>query len=209
MSNMRFSRLTAVNRILMFAGEQPVNSLSDDGINDTALAEAALDQCTAEIQKEGLTVNTEIHTYAPDVEGNIYLPTGTLRVDAVKFNRNVTQRGYQPTRLYDLDNNTYTFTDEIEINLVVGIAFEDLPMDIQFAIVDKAARMYQMITVGDTNMDQILAEQELRSRMGMMRANEEQGDFNLFKNMNNNAYWAVTRLRKPSAKYKGLIDNGY
>ena len=208
MANMRFSRLTAVNRILMFAGEQPVNSLSDDGINDTTLAEALLDQCNAEIQKEGLHVNTEIFTYTPDEDGFISLPSGTLRVDCPKFNRNVTQRGYQPTRLYDLDNNTYVFTDDIEIEIVIGMAFEDLPADIQFAIVDKAARMYQMSTVGDVNMDAILSEQELRSRMGMIRANEQQADFNLFSNMNNNAYWAVKRIRRPSAKYKGLIDNG-
>lgn len=208
MANMRFTRLMAVNRILRGAGEQPVNSLTEDGINDTVLAESILDECTAEYQKDGLHTNTEMVTYSPDSEGFITLPSGTLRVDAQRFDLNVTQRGYQPTKLYDIDNRTFVFTKSIDLVITVAIPLEDLPIDIQFAVIDRAARMYQMVTVGDQKMDALLAEQEMRSRIAARIADDDQGDYNLFNNMNTSAYWAVNRIRKPSRRYDGLLDHG-
>lgn len=204
MSNLRFTRLKAVNRMLAAAGEQPVSSLAEDNLNDTTMAESILDATTAEILKDEVYTNTEFLDYEPDVEGFINLPEGTLRVDSSDPTDEVTQRGYAPCRLYDLKNSTYVFTDTMTLKITYAVPYEELPIDVQFLIVDKAARYYSAIVTGDSGtLAALLQEQEMRSRSGMKTAMSEQGDYNLFKNPDNNAYWAILRMRKP--KFTGRL----
>lgn len=206
-TNLRFTRLTAINRMLRSAGEQPVNSLTEDGINDTSVAEAILNECSAELQSEQPYSVTEWLEYEPDTNGYINLPDGTLRVDAQYRTDEVTQRGYSPCRLYDLENNTFVFTESVMLQLTIGIPFEDLPIAEQLMIVDKASYMYSVLTQGDTAaVHQLLAEQALLSRARFRAANAEQGDYNLFRNMNTNAYWAVSRQRRWS-RTSGRLAN--
>ena len=205
MANHSFTRLLAVNRILRGAGEQPVSSLTEDGINDTAIAEAILDETTAEYQKDGLTVNTEYVTYTPDADGFIVLPINTLRADGQSDSDQYTVRGYQPKKLYDLENNTYVFTEDVDLVLTQGLDFTELPVDIQFAIVDKAAMLYQMITVGDQGMHATLSQQALQSRITAKIADDAQGDYNLFDNPRTNAYWMRKRTRRQNLNNRGLI----
>lgn len=205
MANHSFTRLLAVNRILRGAGEQPVSSLTEDGINDTAIAEAILDETTAEYQKDGLTVNTEYVTYTPDADGFIVLPINTLRADGQVDSDQYTVRGYQPKKLYDLENNTYVFTEDVDLILTQGLDFTELPIDIQFAIVDKAAMTYQMITVGDQGMHATLSQQALQSRITAKIADDSQGDYNLFDNPRTNAYWMRKRTRRQNPNNRGLI----
>ena len=204
MSNARLTRLTAVNRMLAAAGEQPVSSLAEDNINDTTIAENILDQTTAEILKNKLYTNTELLDYEPDENGYIYLPVGLLKVDSTDPLEEVTQRGYAPCRLYDLKNNTYVFEDTITLEVTYVVPFEDLPIDVQFAIADRAARYYSAIVTGDTGtLANMLAEQSMRSNADMQAGMAEQGDYNLFANPDSNAYWAVIRTRRP--KYSGRL----
>ncbi len=204
MSNLRFTRLTAVNRMLAAAGEQPVSSLAEDNLNDTTMAESILDATTAEILKDETYTNTEFLDYEPDIDGYINLPSGVLRVDSSDPTLEVTQRGYSPCRLYDLKNNTYVFDDTITLKVTYGLPFDEVAIDIQFLIVDKAARYYSAIVNADgPTLAALLQEQEMRSRAGHKTAMSEQGDYNLFKNPDSNAYWAVLRSRKP--KFTGRL----
>jgi hypothetical protein len=206
MANPRFTRLLAVNRMLAAAGEQPVSSLAEDNINDTTIAEQVLDATTSEFLKDTLYTNTEMLVYEPDQNGYIYLPEGTLRVDGIYSTDEVTQRGYAPCRLYDLKNNTYVFTDSITLFVTYSVPIQDLPIDVQFAIVDRAARYYSALVTGDTaTLGQMLAEQDMRSTAGLKAAMAQQGEYNLFKNPDSNAYWAVLRVRKP--KFSGRLSD--
>lgn len=169
-TNMRLTRLTAVNRILRGAGENPVNSLSADGLNDTALAEAVLDEVNVTIQLRGLTANTQIETRNMDADGFIQLPDNCLRAlgSGDDVDRVFVMRG-SPPKLYDVQESTFVFTAAVELELVMGLDFDALPPAHQFEIVDNAARLYQAQTVGDRGVDGMLNEISQLSRIQSRR----------------------------------------
>lgn len=199
----RLSRLQAVNRIIRAAGEQPVNSLTDDGINDTLTAETILDECTLKhLIEMHLETTAFTRTYQPDDNGYILLPQNTLSVDAVDPNVHVVQRGTTSIKLWDIDNDTYVFEEDVEIRVVFGMKFDELPAASQFAIADAAAVEYQMLMQGDALVNQHLSSVALRSNILARQEDSTQKDRSLFSNMRTNAYWAVRRHAKQ------FIDRG-
>lgn len=169
----RFTRLDAVNRMLRAAGEAPVNSLSDDGLNDTSIAEDLLDETSIEVQLEGFLANRQIEVRNIDSEGKIRLPENCLRVESAgeQGGRILSMRGSTPPLLWDNDNNTDVFTESMELQMILGLEFTDLPPDMQFYVVDNAAQLYQAVTLGDKNVDGVLGAVAAQSRM-RARAND-------------------------------------
>lgn len=179
------SRLAAVNRILRSASEAPVSSLTADGVNDVSVAEAVLDETNLWVQLEGLQCNTTVELRNPTTDGFILLPPDTLRADAVEENAdmNVCIRGAGlQTRLFDIDNRTFVFSDPVKIEITIGLPFTDLPTPQQFHVCDAAARIYQMQTRGDADMDRIMAEIAAASRTFARAENIRTADVNINDN---------------------------
>lgn len=190
------SKLEAVNRILRFAGEYPVSSLSSSGLNDTLVAERILDETTIQYQLPGQNFNTVVTTYSPDSSGKIHIPDETLWVDTTSshLNRNVVQRGRSPTYLFDLDNNTDIFEDTLKIRIAVKIDFQDMPTADQFSVTDTAARLYQMTVVGDATQDALIAETAFMSR-AMARASDIRSrDWGFMSNLR--SYWPASAANR-------------
>lgn len=181
----KLTRLDAVNRIRRAAQEYPVNSLSDGTINDTGIAEACLDECNTMVQIEGQYCNTTVQTRAIDSNGHILLSNNTIHADAhgADAGLNVTVRGSKDNvKLFNLDDNSYVFENDVELEIVEGIPFEELPVHIQYWVVDQAALLYQAQTTGDLNMTQLLANIAANSR-SFARANEiRQSDSSILRN---------------------------
>jgi hypothetical protein len=197
------SKLDAVNRILRASGEYPVSTLSVTGSNDVTLAVQTLDELTLYCQMQGLNCNTVVKTVLPDANGIIYIPDTTLSVDVFgnDMNRNIVQRGRNPTYLFNIDDNTDVFEIGVEVNIkiVAALIFEDLPTADQFDITDQAARMYQMATVGEKDQDRILQEISFNSRARSRAADMRSRDINAFTS-NTKSEWAyigARRLRGP------------
>lgn len=170
------SKLEAVNRMLVAAGEFPVSSLTVSGSNDVTIAVQLLDESTTMIQMAGTNTNTIYKTLTPDIEGKIYVNDNIIHVDTVEesMSRNVAVQGRNPTYLIDLDNEgTDIFEEgtELKVKLVTNLSFDDLETADQFYAVDHAARRYQFLTVGDRATDGILNEQAQYSRF-MARAKD-------------------------------------
>lgn len=161
------TKLTAVNRMLRGAGEYPVNTLEDTGVNDTDVAQDLLDETNMQVQMLGLNFNTEKFTYTPNSDGNIIISDNTLYVVGDEDDRfkQITQRGKNPTLLYDLTNNTDVWDEDVTVKITVLYPFEEVPTPIQFEITDLAARIYQMVSIGDTNMDAVLNQMAVISRV--------------------------------------------
>lgn len=163
----KMTKLQAVNRMLRSANEYPVVSLTDDGVNDTNIAEDVLDETNFMVQIEGQNCNTTEEERHPTTEGYILLPDGTLHVEAMDEDRgiNVTVRGARgDMKLYNVDDNTFVFEDSIKLKMVIGLDFEELPTPMQYWVTDMAARLYQATTVGDFGMDRLLQEIAASSR---------------------------------------------
>ena len=152
-------RLGAVNIMLAGASETGVNTLVDDGINDTDVAQLTLDHETLKVFGKGWNFNSITKTLTPDNDKHIAISTNYLRVDGENndYRRHFTVRS---NLLFDLDNDTNEFDDTVDLCVVQNLEFEDAPMHIRYYIAHRAARIYQMKANGDLEADAILAKEE-------------------------------------------------
>lgn len=193
------SKLEAVNRMLVAAGEFPVSTLTVTGSNDVTIAVQILDETVTLIQMAGTNTNTLFTTLTPDVNGKIYVADNIISLDTTGFSRDksVALEGRNPTYLIDLDNErTSIFAQgtELEVKLVLNIPFEDLETADQYAATDIAARRYQFLTVGDTNVDAILQEQAILSRIQMRSKDIRARDANFTRNTKSS--WGAIGTRR-------------
>lgn len=158
-----WDKLTAVNRVLRAAGENPVSTLATTA-GDALLAEAILDEVNYEVQCVGLTVNTEEQELEPDVDSHIQFQDTVLHVQVLDEDDLIIMRGRTPQYLYNSSQNTDEFEDNIRARITYGLEFEELPFPIQLWITDEAARRYQHVAVGDAQSDQLLREVWMQSR---------------------------------------------
>lgn len=147
------TELEAVNECLENIGQAPVSTIVGDLGVDTQIALNFVRKVNRELQSSGWYWNTETnYELFPNGDGDILLPVNTLSVDTYGEDRDLdlVQRG---SRLYDRINHTYTFTDSVKTELILGLAFEDLPETARRYISLRAARIFQDRVDGqsDTN----------------------------------------------------------
>lgn len=153
------TELEAVNECLENIGQAPVSTISGDLGVDTQIALNFVRKVNRALQSQGWYWNTEKdYTLTPNNDGDIVLPANTLSVDSTgkDKDRDVVQRG---RLLYDRDNNTFTFSKAIDVELVVGLAFEDLPETARRLIALRAARLFQNRIEGSADRED--AEDEM------------------------------------------------
>jgi hypothetical protein len=190
------TKLMAVNRMLRGAGESPVSTLIDDGVNDVSMAVAILDETNQMLQIDRQSFNTEDTTLSPDNDGNIYINADTLFVDTRGDHANISiaVRG-SPPRLYNLDDNTYEWDEDLQVKITILVPFDDVPTATQYEICDMAARVYQMQTMGDPTQDAILSQISMRSQI-RSRANEmRQSDYSMLRKSKIARYISNSRYR--------------
>jgi len=153
-----------------------VNSLDNDGVNDSELAQSILDEKIMEVLLHGYSFNQEIQTFTPDNTGKIALSRSILRVDGVNddyYSKFTTRNNY----LYDIENSTNVFTvTSVDLLLYRWMDFEEIPLEVRFYIADSAAREYQQATMNDPNRDAVLREKELMSQTNVTRVELDQRD---------------------------------
>lgn len=174
------TKLEAVNEVLSGIGESPVSSL-DSGFITASMASSKIDSVSREVQERGWYFNTETgHRLAPDFEGFIRLPANTLRVDSSDIRRGtVTQRGL---RLYDNVQHTYKFKRAIEVDIVVCLAFDELPEAAKRYITLRTKRLFQDDIMGAPGQHQTQSEDEIRAYAKLEQMDSEVGDYNIFDN---------------------------
>lgn len=180
-----FTELEAINRILRFSGELPVNTLESDGVNDTDQAQSILEQTIVEVLSEGHNFNTEKLTYTPVDNGTITLPPNILRIDGAGDDY-FSQLEIRNGKLYDIANNTHIFTTSVDLEVVWWFEFGEIPLQLRYRIADEAARIYQQVSNNDPQVDRQLQEREVRSRVNASRANIRNRDY-VWGNSNNSA----------------------
>lgn len=168
-----FSKLEAVNHMLLMSGEHIVNHLEDDSGVDTSVAEHILDETITSYIMRGLVNNCYYKKYRADSNGYIYLPAHTLHAELVEplWSSDMDQyilASYKgsPPYLFNVTDNTANWTglggsDGIMIKLVTNLDWSDIETPMQRGIMSSAARDYQMITQGDHNVDRYLAQREM------------------------------------------------
>lgn len=170
--------LEAVNEMLEAVGEPPVTALDTGGTSDEAIAEATLDREKKSILLRGWTCNSLTdQTYTPSA--------GTITLtNVLKMKPNRSQWGIYAIRdgkLYDVTNATATFTESVQLDVVLDIDFEDLSLALQTYIVKAASVKFQRALKRGT-VDDAMNRDELRD--AKMQAEREESDLNKINVLN-------------------------
>ncbi len=174
--------LPAINQILASVGQAPVTTL-DQTNPDVAIAYDTLIQVSREVQSEGWTFNTEnCYKFSPDSTTNeILIPNNILQIDQSpdtgKLDQDIIRRN---GKLYDKIDHTYTFTEEIECDVVWLFDWVDLPRPVQDYITARAACFAVSRIVGDGNLYQMCQQKEAYCRAMALEYECNQGDYTFF-----------------------------
>ena len=167
-----YTKLQAVNEMLLFSGETPVDDLTGASGVDTSIALSILDQKTLDAQARGLANNITIRDIVITSSGSLVLPRNIVAAtlltqvessrDDVAYARIVTKGWPSNPFFFNLTDNTDTFSaGTYTSELILEVSWDDLDSPIQKDIMMQSARQYQMLTQGDGAVDNYLAQLEL------------------------------------------------
>jgi len=172
------TELEAVNRLLGYLGEAPVNSLNS-GVSEADQARKALYSASRELQMGGLHCNRENgYKLLPDDSGIFNLPVNVLQVKIADTEQvSATVRG---SRLYNLDDHCYTFAGHSSLlaEIIFFLPFEELPEPVRNYVTVTAARRFLVATLGTEELTQVTAADEMRARNGLMAYEYSQNEYN-------------------------------
>lgn len=135
------THLGAVNIILAAMGEPPVNSVQGNIPLAATVADRLLQETSLNVQKRGWFFNTEYHLMQPGVDGIIKVPwnTLTLRTVGASANQPVSLRN---NMLYNMTpfKHSFQWTEALQVEIIVGLEFMDLPPSARQYVVYRAAR---------------------------------------------------------------------
>ena len=140
----RMSELEAVNLMLMTIGEYKVNDLTNlAGRSDAAIARDILTNTSRAVQSKGWTFNTDFDVVLrPNTNDQIELGGSILRIDTTNTVRSSEKDIIErDNKLYDRQNNTNIFTDNVTVNTVTYFNFQSLPEAARRFIAIRSARV--------------------------------------------------------------------
>ena len=184
----RTTLLDAVNICLENIGEQPVNNLDNEQIQDARVAERTVLEIHKEGQTKGWSWNTEYgYPFSRDSKTEeIKVPDNVVEfsVNRYSYNGRYQLRG---TRVYDLLNRSFTFDEqmpELQADVIFLLAWDDVPEAYNRWVTIRAARIFSDRTLGSealfkyTQQDEQDAQAELeRVEMSQEQPNMLTGAF--------------------------------
>lgn len=181
------TELRAVNEILASVGQAPVTSL-DQTNPDVALCYETLTDVSRQIQAEGWTFNKEFQ-YPIEINSNknVVIPPNVLQMDLAQGiagygSCDTVIRSKEGEKLlYDRTAHSYEWRGEtIYADIVWYFDWIDLPIPIQDYIVARSATIVSQRLITDTNLYQMLTQQEIFARARAMEYECNQADHTFF-----------------------------
>tara|TARA_B100001093_G_scaffold152768_1_gene145453 strand:- start:7568 stop:8218 length:651 start_codon:yes stop_codon:yes gene_type:complete len=209
-----YTKLQAVNEMLLFSGETPVDDLTGASGVDTSIALSILDQKTLDAQARGLADNITIRDYTLPTDNTVvYLPANILSatlldlVEAehpdVTYARVVVRGGPDRPHLFNLTDSTSFFKKgTYTVELILQVGWNDLDTPVQKDIMMQSARQYQMLTQGDGAVDNYLAQLELYYGAKSKGSDVRSKGYNIL-DLNNAAHKATSRnIRRDPDRFR-------
>lgn len=165
------TQLDAVNTLLSTIGETPVTSLTGQNPSEVAVALNTLNEITRTVQNEGWFFNTEEdYPLAPDSGGYINTPANVLSV-VVPANSGpgwLFQISLRGSKLYNLTEHTYIFTDAVKAKIIFALEWDELPETARTYITIRSGRVFQERVVGSQTLTQFTESDEARARSALI-----------------------------------------
>ena len=177
------TELEAVNTMLVTIGEQPVSSLDNlAGLQDASIARQILSNISRAVQAKGWVFNLDLQvTYSPDQNSEIVLGGNVIRIDTTSkvrsSTKDIVERG---GKLYDREKNTSVFTDDVKVDRVIVLNFDDLPEVARRYIATRSARVFHDRVVGSGELHRFFQEDEAQAWSELLEYEGEVGDYTIF-----------------------------
>ena len=189
------TELDAVNMMLESVGETKVTSLSGTLPTDVSNAQSILSEVDGEFQMEGWSFNTRIKvTLSPSglSPNRTFLPANAAadaiplmvipRTRSKKYGirRQTTgtgSAGYKRYYLYDINEDTDVIGSDIDVDIVIGLGYEELPHAAKNYIARKASRLFAERLFGEANP--ALREDEARAYAAFKRYETDTMDYRM------------------------------
>ena len=214
-----YTKLQAINEMLLYAGESTVADLDGSSGVDTSIAESILDQKTLDAQARGLANNITIRTIVLDSMGCALLPADAMSVECItpisssRDDMNlarITTRGWESGNpyLYNLTDGTKNLQandaslTQVNVEVILQVDWEDMDTPVQKDITMQAARQYQMLSQGDGSVDNYLAQLEQFYGAKAKGADVNAKGYNTMFMQNN--VWKATAGRRPRTSSQQL-----
>ena len=176
------TKLEAVNTMLGNIGESPVTQITVTSTLPISAVTAitVLDEVSREVQSEGWHFNTVTkQTLSPNVSNEIVLDDNILHIDTLDGSKDIVQRG---GKLFNREDNTFTFTGDIDVRLMFLLDFTDLHEQARRYITLKASRVFQTRVVGSQELEQQILRDELKARYNLEEMDGQGADRTIFDN---------------------------
>jgi len=174
------TELQAMNLMLSSIGESEVDSVSST-VEEAALARRILHRVSRQVQSKGLHCNVDsYYKLERDGDNKIPIPSNALRVDAYYKGSDYVVRG---SFLYnkEINEQTFVFDDDVYVDIVWFLDYEDLPQPIRNYIAIRAGRVFQAETIGAENLAGFTEFAESEAKLEMMEYESDIGEHNIFE----------------------------
>ena len=174
------NELEAVNMLLAAVGEAAVSSLETATTVDVTQAKNLLSNINREAQQKGWHFNTEWDVVL-SLDSDNRIPLGTTILSIYSPSKLTTIRGREGSPfLYDLDNNTFTWTASINDAVTITLLdFEDIPQTARQYITTKAARIFQEEIIGQVSAEAVNRQEEVEAYADLLDDEGERSGFNV------------------------------
>ena len=175
------TELSSVNSILGIIGQAPITVLEFDN-PEVAIIYQLLGEASKDIQNEGWVFNTEYGVkLEPREDKKIGISNNMLRVDITGGQTNRTHNTVKKNGvLYDKFKHTDIWEKDVYADIVWYFDYEDLPSVFKRYATYKAGVRAATQMVGNPQLAQLLAAQEVQSRAACMEYECNQGDYTMF-----------------------------
>nr|BAR33453.1 tail tubular protein A [uncultured Mediterranean phage uvMED] len=204
----RTTLLDAVNVCLENIGEQPVDNLDNEQIQDARIAERTILEIHKEGQTKGWSWNTE---YAYPFQRNattseIEVPGNVVQfsVNRYQYNGRYQLRG---TKVYDLIERSFLFPTtktEIKADVIWLLAWDSVPEAYNRWVTIRAARIFSDRTLGSEALFKYTAKDEADAQAQLERVELEQENPNMLSGP-----YAFPTYQPNSGLMNRRVANGY
>ena len=175
------TELEAVNIMLSAIGEAPVSSLENSSLEDVTVAKNILNETIVDVSTVGYNFNSEYnYKLVQDTDGHINVPANAVYVDVSNrgssIGKDLVLRG---ERLYDRENQTYTFTESVYVDMTLILPWDELPQYARRYITIKAARRFQNRVLGATELNVFTQLDENEALISMEQNDSRSEDSNV------------------------------
>ena len=192
-------KISAVNNVLRRVGLTPVSSLDTGGTSAAAHAERFIDAADRSCQARGWHFNTRrgVLLARDPVTNQIAVPSGTFHIDTDGTSKHVdvTVVG---GNLYDIENNTDVWAQDLYVTYVAQSAFTDLPESFADYVVTEAAYQFNRFHKKDQALDSMLKDELSVRWVRVRQADDDRADVNVLNTAEMNQMRGRPRMRDRS-----------